>query len=76
MSKAVRRAARWAATRVLVACSSPSGVKYMTCASVPNFAAARSRRPHLGERRRDLLRGRGAAQLLLHAQLVATRELR
>ncbi len=35
-----RRAARWAATVARVACSSPSGVKYIRAASSPSFAAA------------------------------------
>ena len=38
------RAARCDATESRVACSSPSGVKYIDAASSPNFATARSRR--------------------------------
>ena len=40
---AARRAARWSATRVRVACSSASGVKNMTGAAAPNFATAFAR---------------------------------
>ena len=37
---AVSRAARWAATGRRVACSRPSGVKYIRAASSPNFSSA------------------------------------
>ena len=37
------RAARWVATAVRVACSSPSRVKYIRAASSPSFAAACAR---------------------------------
>ena len=41
---AVSRAARWEATESRVACSSPSGVKYIDAARSPNFGTARARR--------------------------------
>ncbi len=41
---AVSRAARWEATESRVACSSPSGVKYIDAARSPNFSTARVRR--------------------------------
>ena len=37
------RAARCSATRIRVACSSPSGVKYIRAARSPNLASARCR---------------------------------
>ena len=41
---ALSRAARWVATESRVACSSPSGVKYIDAARSPNFSTARVRR--------------------------------
>jgi hypothetical protein len=43
MPSAASRAARWAATVARVDCSTPFGVKYISRASAPNFAAARCR---------------------------------
>ena len=69
-SKAASREARCSATVARVACSSPSGVKYIRAAEAPNFGSAR-RRLDLGEGRGDLLRVGGPAQLSLGVQLVA-----
>ena len=49
---AVRRAARCEATESRVACSRPSGVKYIDAASSPNFGTARSRSSAGSARRR------------------------
>ena len=44
VTAACNRPARWVATECLVACSSPSWVKYIRSASSPNFGTARRRR--------------------------------
>ena len=46
------------ATRCRVACSRASGVKYIRSARSPNFATARTRSSHLGQRRRRAVRVR------------------
>ena len=70
---AVSRAARWEATESRVACSRPSGVKYIDAASSPNFVDGPLAQVGLGQRDREPVRrrtGRGAGQCDAGAQRV------
>ena len=67
---AVSRAARWAATGRRVACSRPSGVKYIRAASVAELLLRPAAQRDLGEGSGDVGRLRRTPQLGLGAQRV------
>ena len=74
VSKATSRAARCAATRARVACSSPSGVKYIRSRVGAELRGRPLAQADLGQGGGDVLGGRRTPQLLLGVELVGPRE--